>query len=113
VLVLSAGVAAFAAAYALFAASGASILVLAVPFVLAAWASEPWRPPSIPPWRRSPTDLRGSAFGLLATIQAAGNLAASAVAGALWTGVSARAAFIYLAVWMLHALIGLLATMRR
>jgi MFS family permease len=61
----------------------------------------------------APTDLRGSAFGLLATIQAAGNLAASAVAGALWTGVSARAAFIYLAVWMLLALIGLLATTRR
>ena len=38
----------------------------------------------------APDELRGSAFGLLATIQAMGNLAASGVAGVLWTAVSPR-----------------------
>ena len=41
----------------------------------------------------------GSAFGLVATVQAAGNLAASVVAGILWTLVSPEAAFLYLAAW--------------
>jgi hypothetical protein len=58
----------------------------------------------------APQDLRGSAFGLLATIQAPGNLAASGVAGILWTVVSPTAAFIYLAAWMLFALTCLLIT---
>lgn len=41
----------------------------------------------------APTDLRGSAFGLLAAVQSFGNLAASAIAGLLWTTVSPRVAF--------------------
>ncbi len=49
--------------------------------------------------------LRGSAFGALAALQALGNLAASAVAGLLWTAVSPRAAFVYLAGWMVVALL--------
>jgi fucose permease len=76
ILVLAAGVAAFAAAYALFAAAGASIVVLAVPFVLAgagigavetaenlAVASLARRRSGVrrsgcwPPSRRSPTSL--------------------------------------------------------
>jgi len=55
----------------------------------------------------APDRLRGSAFGLLATIQAIGNLAASAIAGVLWTAVSPAAAFIYIAAWMGLALIAL------
>lgn len=61
----------------------------------------------------APARLRRSAFGLLATIQATGNLAASAIAGALWTAVSTRAAFIYLTAWMLLALAGLALAARR
>ena len=61
----------------------------------------------------APAHLRGSAFGLLATILAAGNLAASAVAGVLWTAISPRAAFIYLTAWMLLALAGLAFSARR
>jgi hypothetical protein len=53
----------------------------------------------------SPT-MRGSAFGLLAAVQSFGNFAASAVAGLLWTVVSPVAAFVYLAGWMLAALVG-------
>jgi len=37
-------------------------------------------------------------------VQSFGNFAASAVAGGLWTLVSPRAAFAYLAVWMLLSL---------
>ena len=59
---------------------------------------------------RAPAALRGSAFGLLAAVQSFGNLAASAVAGVLWTAVSPRAAFVYLASWMVIALATLLTT---
>jgi hypothetical protein len=40
----------------------------------------------------TPLEIRGSAFGLVATIQAFANLAASALAGLLWTLVSPTAA---------------------
>ncbi len=53
----------------------------------------------------APIDLRGSAFGLLATVQSFGNLAASAAAGLLWSTVSATVAFLYLAAWMVAALV--------
>jgi hypothetical protein len=43
---------------------------------------------------------RGSAFGLLAAIQSAGNLAAWTVAGLRWTAVSPVAAFCFLAAAM-------------
>jgi hypothetical protein len=52
----------------------------------------------------APQMLRGSAFGLLAAVQSFGNLAASAIAGALWTLVSPAAALAYAAAWMLIAL---------
>jgi MFS family permease len=45
----------------------------------------------------APAEVRGSAFGLLAAIQGFGQLAASAVAGLLWTLVSPEVAFVYLA----------------
>jgi hypothetical protein len=53
--------------------------------------------------RLAPEALRGSAFGLLAAVQSFGNLAASAIAGLLWTLVSPEAAFIYAAAWMVLA----------
>jgi len=56
--------------------------------------------------------VAGSAFGLLAAVQSFGNLAASALAGLLWTLASARVAFGYLVVWMVLALFGLLAARR-
>ena len=61
----------------------------------------------------APVELRGSAFGLLAAVQSFGNLAASAVAGLLWTVVSPQVAFGYLVVWMGVALAGLLTADRR
>lgn len=52
----------------------------------------------------APAEIRDSAFGLLATVQAIGNVAASMVAGLLYTVASPAVAFAYLAVWMLIAL---------
>jgi MFS family permease len=103
-VILAAGAALFAAAYLLLAATGPDIALLAAGFALgglgiactetaehAAVAAE------------APTELRGSAFGLLAAAQSFGNLAASAIAGLLWTVVSPPVAFIYAAAWMVIA----------
>ena len=57
--------------------------------------------------RLAPPGIRGSAFGLLAAVQSFGNLAASAVAGALWTLASPAAAFVFLAAAMAASLAGL------
>jgi MFS family permease len=61
----------------------------------------------------APNEIRGSAFGLLAATQSFGNLAASAIAGALWTLVSPRLAFLYLAAWMIVSLVALTLTRAR
>jgi MFS family permease len=106
--VLAVGVACFLAAYVGLGLTGATIAVLAVLFALAGVAIgcvETAEQASVA--SLAPSEVRGSAFGLLAATQSAGNLAASAVAGALWTAVSPRAAFLYLAGWMTIALVAL------
>ena len=108
-LVTAAGVAAFLAAYLLFAVPGPALLVLGVAFALAGvgiGCAETAEHAAVAAF--APEDLRGSAFGLLATVQATGNVAASVVAGLLYTLASPTAAFGYLAAWMLVAL-GVLA----
>jgi MFS family permease len=60
----------------------------------------------------APAGLLGSAFGALATIQSLANLGASAVAGALWTLVSPRVAFLYLAGWTAVSVVALVAVRR-
>jgi MFS family permease len=114
VLVLALGVGLFGLAYAGFAAGPASVLALAPWFVAAGMAigcvetAEHATVASL-----APIELRGSAFGLLAAVQSFGNLAASAIAGLLWTAASPRVAFGYLVGgWMGLALVGLLATAR-
>jgi MFS family permease len=110
-LVLAVGVVAFAVAYLAFALPIVAVAALAVPFTLAGvgiGAVETAQHSAVA--TRAPDDLRGSAFGLLATIQAVGNLAASAVAGLLWTVFSPATAFIYLTAWMVLALGGLVYT---
>jgi MFS family permease len=114
ILVLALGVGLFGVAYAGFAAGGASVLALAPWFVAAGVAIgcvETAEHAAVA--ALAPVELRGSAFGLLAAVQSFGNLAASGVAGLLWTLVSPRVAFGYLVVWMLLALAGLLAARRR
>ena len=105
----------FLTAYLAFALTGPSIAILALAFVLAGvgiGCVETAEHAAVASF--APNNLRGSAFGLLAAIQSVGNLAASAIAGLLWSLVSPRAAFLYLVAWMLLALIGLaLAVTRR
>jgi MFS family permease len=113
VLVLVLGVGLFGLAYAGFAAGPASVLALAPWFVAAGIAIgcvETAEHAAVA--ALAPLELRGSAFGLLAAVQSFGNLAASAIAGLLWTLASPRAAFTYLVAWMLLALVGLLAVRR-
>jgi MFS family permease len=109
VLVLAVGVGLFGLAYAGFAAGGSSILAL-VPWFIAAGIAigcvETAEHAAVA--ALAPVELRGSAFGLLAAVQSFGNLAASAIAGLLWTAVSPRVTFSYLGAWMILALVGLL-----
>ena len=108
IVVLSLGVASFLVAYAGFAVTGGTLLLLAALFLLAGAGKglvETAEQAAVA--ALAPVELRGSAFGVLAAIQSFGNLAASAIAGALWTLVSPRAAFFYLAAWMLVSLFAL------
>jgi MFS family permease len=108
IVVLTLGVACFLAAYAGFAVTGASLVLLAGLFVLAGTGKgfvETAEQAAVAVL--APQEVRGSAFGLLAAVQSFGNLAASATAGALWTLVSPRAAFAYLAGWMIVSLLAL------
>jgi MFS family permease len=108
--VLLAGVVAFAAAYLLLAVTGPAPAILAVGFVLAGigiGCVETAEHAAVA--ALAPEGLRGSAFGMLATVQSLGNLAASGVAGLLWTLVAPAAAFLYAAAWMLVALVAFVA----
>jgi predicted MFS family arabinose efflux permease len=103
------GAIAFVASYVLFASGKTHVLVLGFAFVLAGVGigfAETAQSAAVA--AQAPEDLRGSAFGLLAGVQAFGNLLASVVAGFLWTVVSPEAAFIYLGAWMLIALLSLI-----
>ena len=103
--VLALGVLLFLLAYLGFAFTEPRVLLLGLSFVLAGLAigcvetSQHTAVASL-----APPDLRGSAFGLLATVQSFGNIVASAIAGVIWSAISPTAAFIYLAVWMVAAL---------
>jgi MFS family permease len=113
VRVFALGVAAFLLAYAGFAVAGSSLAALALLFAVAGVGigfvetAEHAAVASL-----APNEIRGSAFGLLAATQSFGNLAASAIAGALWTLASPRLAFLYLACWMALSLAALVLTRR-
>jgi hypothetical protein len=81
-LVTAAGVVAFLLAYLLFAGSGPALVPLGVAFALAGvgiGCAETAEHAAVAAF--APEEIRGSAFGLLATVQAVGNVAASVVAG--------------------------------
>lgn len=101
-----AGVALFLVAYVTLAITGPSVALLGVGFVLAGVGIgivETTENASVA--ALAPEDLRGSAFGLLAALQSAGNLTASGVAGVLWTLLSPGWAFGWAASWMGLALV--------
>jgi MFS family permease len=107
--VLTVGVIAFMLAYTIFASAGPSVAVLAVAFILAGvgiGCVETAEHAAVAD--AAPAPIRGSAFGLLASVQSFGNLAASGIAGIIWTVVSPTAALLYIAAWMLVA-VGLLS----
>lgn len=111
--VLRLGIAFFFAAYIAFAVTNANLALLLGAFVLAGVGigfCETAEHAAVA--TLAAEDIRGSAFGLLAGIQSVGNLAASAVAGLIWTLASPTAAFGYLAVCMAAALVVLTLTRR-
>jgi MFS family permease len=103
--VFAAGAAVYLAAYAVFAIGAHPWPVLLAGFVLAgigiglAETAESTMVALMLPDR-----LRGNGFGVLGLVQAAGDLASSAVVGLLWTLVSPQLAFAYAAAWMAAAL---------
>ena len=108
VRVLRLGVGAFLFAYVLFAASGPSIPLLLLAFVLAGigiggveTAEHAVVASAAPP------GIRGSAFGMLAAVQSFGNLAASVGVGLIWSLVSPVAAFSGIAVLMAASAVAL------
>jgi len=113
VRVLAVGVGAFLIAYLGFGTVGSTVLALALLFAAAGIGIglvETAEHAAVA--TLAPDEIRGSAFGLLAATQSFGNLAASAIAGALWTLASPRVAFLYLAGWMLVSLAALTLTQR-
>lgn len=101
VSVLTLGVGCFGLAYVGLAAGSANLVLLAACFAaagVAIGAVETAEHAAVA--ALAPPTLRGSAFGLLAAVQGFGNLAASGIAGGLWSLVSGRAAFAYVAAWM-------------
>lgn len=112
--IFAAGVILFGVAYLDYAAGAHSVAGLAPAFIAAGIAIgivETAEHSAVA--ALAPAELRGSAFGALAAIQAFGNLAASAIAGIIWTAISPTAGFIYLAAWMGVALVALAATQAR
>ena len=106
--VLGGGVVAFLVAYALFALVETSVPTLGAAFALAGvgiGCVETAEHAAVA--TAAPADLRGSAFGLLAAVQSFGNLAASGIAGLIWTIASPTAAFVYVAAWMAACLVAL------
>jgi MFS family permease len=113
VLVLVLAAAAFTGAFAGFAFAGASIPLLALFFAatgIGMGLGETAQSAAVAAF--TPNELRGSAFGLVSAVQAFANLAASAVAGILWTAVAPEAAFLYLAGWSAIAVLAFVASRR-
>ena len=101
------------AAFVGFALAGASVALLAGLFALAGTgkgAVETAQGAAVA--LLAPPALLGSAFGALATIQSFANLAASVLSGALWSLVSPRAAFLYLAGWAAVSVVALAVARR-
>src|SRR5262249_32902183 len=112
-IALALGAAAFTASFVGFAYVGASVAMLALLFALAGvgiGVAETAQSAAVA--HDAPPDLRGSAFGLVAAVQAFANLLVSLVAGALWHAVSPKAAFLYLAGWSTFAAIAFAVSMR-
>jgi MFS family permease len=111
--VLVAGPVLFIAAYTVFGVGPGSIAPLAVGFVLAGTAvacSETAQSAAVA--AVAPDGIRGSAFGVLATVQSVGNLVASGLVGLLWASGNIGLAFAYADACMVLAVVLLLTLIR-
>ncbi|HEX2258849.1 MAG TPA: MFS transporter [Actinomycetota bacterium] len=107
--ILAAGVTSFAVAYLGFAAGG-GIAALGSFFVAAGigiGCVETSEHAAVA--AMAPQEARASVFGVLAGVQSVGNLAASGVAGLLWSAFSPRVAFLYLTAWMTASLVAIIS----
>lgn len=105
-IVFGTGAAVYLVAYLLLASSFGGVAALICGFVLAGVGiglAETAEGALIA--RSLPDRLRGSGYGLLGGVQAAGDLIATVVAGILYTAVNPSAAFIYAASWMLLSVV--------
>lgn len=114
--VFATGAAVYVISYGMFAIGTQSTFVVIVGFALAGAGiglAEPTQSALIS--QLLPDRLRGSGFGVLGAVQAAGDLVATVVAGLLYTLVSPAAAFGYAAVWMAIAVVaaGMLRPVQR
>jgi MFS family permease len=110
VLVMTIGSLAFAVSFAGLAFVGASAVLLSLLFLaggIGIGVGEAAQSAAVAAF--APAELRGSAFGLVSAIQALANFTASAVWGLLYTTVSPRAAFLYLAGWAVVAAVAFTA----
>jgi MFS family permease len=104
--VFATGAAVYVAGYLVFAAGAHSALIVALGFALAGAGigfAEPTQSAFVS--QLLPDRLRGSGFGVLGAVQAAGDLVATVVAGLLYTLVSPTVAFGYAAAWMAVAVV--------
>ena len=96
-LVFAAGAAAYLAGYLIFAAGPHAPWLLLAGFLLAGTG--------IGCAETSESTAAVNGFGVLGLVQAAGDLASSAIAGLLWAAVSPETGFAYAASWMAAALL--------
>lgn len=114
--VFASGAGIYVISYGVFAAGSHNTLVVALGFALAGAGiglAEPTESAVVS--QLLPDRLRGSGFGVLGAVQAAGDLVATVVAGVLYTVVSPGVAFGYAAAWMALAVVvaGMLRPSRR
>jgi MFS family permease len=104
--VFATGAAGYVLGYLVFAAGTHSAVVIALGFSLAGAGiglAEPTQSAVVS--QLLPDRLRGSGFGVLGAVQAAGDVVATIVAGLLYTLASPAVAFGYAAVWMAFAVL--------
>lgn len=102
--IFATGAVVYVLAYGVFAVGTHSVAVVVLAFAAAGAGiglAEPTESAVVA--QLLPDRLRGSGFGVFGVVQAAGDVAATVVAGLLYTFVSPVAAFGYAAVWMVGA----------
>jgi MFS family permease len=105
-VVFATGAAVYVIGYGLFSAGAHSAIAVVLAFVAAGVGiglAEPTESAVVA--RLLPDRLRGSGFGVLGAVQAAGDVVATVVAGLLYALISPAVAFGYAALWMLAAAI--------